>query len=139
MRAAISRRRLLKGVGGLASGGLVLYAREESGGAQTDDNRPRALALIGDRYHNADYIRTSQGSNRKCAHCSTEKTASVFRNRVPVSDTVAFRSIKIAALRWADASVQPTIFWTRAPSRSQPRCYAGWPALARFAAPVTKQ
>jgi len=48
---AISRRRLL---GGAASAGLLAQA-----GGQTSGKRPRALALIGDRYHNPDYIRVS--------------------------------------------------------------------------------
>ncbi len=59
MRSAISRRRLLKSIGVLAPGGVLLAPREESSALQTDDKRPRALALIGDRYHNADYIRVA--------------------------------------------------------------------------------
>ena len=43
----------------MASGGVLPYPREASSGVPTDDNRPRALALIGDRYHNADYIRVA--------------------------------------------------------------------------------
>ena len=45
----VSRRRVL--AGGLAATGTLLAAQ---GGAQS---KARALALIGDRYHNADYIR----------------------------------------------------------------------------------
>lgn len=48
---SFSRRRLLRG----AAGAGVL--RQASG--QTAQKRPRALALIGDRYHNPDYIRVS--------------------------------------------------------------------------------
>jgi hypothetical protein len=59
MSSALSRRHLLRSVGALASGGVLLYSREESSGVPTDDNRPRVLALIGDRYHNADYIRVA--------------------------------------------------------------------------------
>jgi len=59
MDSAISRRRLLKSVGTLASAGVLLDAREESRAVPTDDQRPRVLALIGDRYHNADYIRVA--------------------------------------------------------------------------------
>jgi hypothetical protein len=59
MRSAISRRRLLKSVGALASGGVLLDPREENGGVPADDNRTHVLALIGDRYHNADYIRVA--------------------------------------------------------------------------------
>jgi hypothetical protein len=50
----ISRRRLLRGAGGTASAGLFGLAA-----GQTSNKRPRALALIGDRYHNPDYIRVS--------------------------------------------------------------------------------
>src|ERR1017187_5982252 len=59
MKSAISRRRLLKSFGALASGGLLLDPREENGSVPADDNRPHVLALIGDRYHNADYIRVA--------------------------------------------------------------------------------
>jgi hypothetical protein len=59
MDSALSRRRLLKGVGTLASAGILLEAGEESRAVSTDDQRPRVLALIGDRYHNADYIRVA--------------------------------------------------------------------------------
>ena len=59
MDSAISRRRLLKSVGTLASAGAVLDARHESRAVPSDDQRPRVLALIGDRYHNADYIRVA--------------------------------------------------------------------------------
>jgi hypothetical protein len=47
----ISRRRLFRGA---ASAGLLRRSA-----AQTVPKHPRALALIGDRYHNADYIRVS--------------------------------------------------------------------------------
>ena len=59
MRPAISRRRLLKSAGALASAEVLLRQREVSSGVPTDDNRARVLALIGDRYHNADYIRVA--------------------------------------------------------------------------------
>ena len=47
----LSRRRLL---GGAAGASLLSGAP-----SQTASKRPRALALIGDRYHNPDYIRVS--------------------------------------------------------------------------------
>jgi hypothetical protein len=46
-------------VGTLASGGVLLDSRGETSDVPTDETRPRALALIGDRYHNADYIRVA--------------------------------------------------------------------------------
>src|SRR6516165_472859 len=59
MRPAIPRRRLLKSAGALASAGVLLKPHGKSSVFPADDNRPRALALMGDRYHNADYIRVA--------------------------------------------------------------------------------
>jgi type 1 glutamine amidotransferase len=59
MTSIVSRRRLLKSAGALASAGVLLEPREKSGTFSADEGRPRALALIGDRYHNADYIRVA--------------------------------------------------------------------------------
>ena len=59
MRSAISRRCLLKRVGALASGGVLLDPHQESNAVPANDKRPPVLALIGDRYHNADYIRVA--------------------------------------------------------------------------------
>jgi len=59
MRSILSRRRLLKSAGALASAGVLLKPHEKSRGFSADDNGPRALALIGDRYHNVDYIRVA--------------------------------------------------------------------------------
>jgi len=50
----VSRRRLLHGAGATAGAALLGLAA-----GQTRDKSPRALALIGDRFHNADYIRVS--------------------------------------------------------------------------------
>jgi len=50
----VSRRRLLQSAGATAGAGLLSLAA-----GQTSDKPPRALGLIGDRYHNADYIRVS--------------------------------------------------------------------------------
>ena len=47
----LSRRKLLAGIGAVSAGVMLGGAGKSSG--------PRALALIGDRYHNADYIRLS--------------------------------------------------------------------------------
>ncbi len=54
---SLSRRGLVQGVGVAAGAGLIGAA----GGAlsQTRPGKPRVLALVGDRYHNPDYIRTS--------------------------------------------------------------------------------
>ena len=59
MSSLIPRRRLLKSAGALASAGVLLKPYGKSTSFPADDNRPRTLALIGDRYHNADYIRVA--------------------------------------------------------------------------------
>jgi len=59
MSSIIPRRRLLKSAGALASAGVLLKPYGKSTTFPADDNRPRTLALIGDRYHNADYIRVA--------------------------------------------------------------------------------
>jgi type 1 glutamine amidotransferase len=54
MPFSISRRSLLRGAAAVSGAGLVrLAARGQS------SNERRALALIGDRYHNADYIQVA--------------------------------------------------------------------------------
>jgi len=55
MSHRVSRRYLLRGGTGAAGAGLLGFAA----GQTERSKRPRALALIGDRYHNADYIRVS--------------------------------------------------------------------------------
>ena len=54
MNHKVSRRLLLSGTGAAGAGLLGLAA-----GQTERSRRPRALALIGDRYHNPDYIRVS--------------------------------------------------------------------------------
>ena len=53
---SFSRRRLLRGAAASVGAGLLGRAAGQSSG---NGSRPRALALIGDRYHNPDYIRVS--------------------------------------------------------------------------------
>jgi type 1 glutamine amidotransferase len=52
----LSRRRVFRGAATAAGASLLTFSSEESLAA---DGTPRVLALIGDRYHNADYIRVS--------------------------------------------------------------------------------
>lgn len=54
--ANLSRRRLFRGAVSAAGVSLLSFRAEESLRAE---NEPRVLALIGDRYHNPDYIRVS--------------------------------------------------------------------------------
>lgn len=58
MMNSLSRRRLLKNVGALGAAGMLLDPQPGSRAA-ADEGRPRVLGLIGDRYHNADYIRVA--------------------------------------------------------------------------------
>lgn len=61
---ALSRRKLLKKVSAAVAIGAVDRAEAQGSAAPEapaarGDNRQRVLALIGDRYHNSDYIRVS--------------------------------------------------------------------------------
>jgi hypothetical protein len=57
----LSRRSLFQNAGLAAGAGLVGLSASENAHSQAapraNSGKPRALALIGDRYHNADYIR----------------------------------------------------------------------------------
>jgi type 1 glutamine amidotransferase len=57
-RTSFSRRTLVQRAGMLAGAGLLGLATSAPVQSQ-DKGKPRALALIGDRYHNPDYIRVS--------------------------------------------------------------------------------
>lgn len=56
---ALSRRGLFAGLGTLAGAGSLALMSAERTLSQVESEHPRALALIGDRYHNADYIRVA--------------------------------------------------------------------------------
>ena len=56
-RALVQNAGILAGAGALGLAGNSLYS--QSPDANRSGGKPRALALIGDRYHNADYIRVS--------------------------------------------------------------------------------
>jgi type 1 glutamine amidotransferase len=59
-RSNFSRRSLVKNAGLVAGAGLVGLGSAPAVQSQSAGNgKPRALALIGDRYHNPDYIRVS--------------------------------------------------------------------------------
>ena len=65
-RSKMKRREMLRNLGALAASGVVLDSTsgraEAAASTQTPgaaSSRPRVLALIGDRYHNADYIRVA--------------------------------------------------------------------------------
>jgi hypothetical protein len=80
-----SRRSLIQGVS-LAAGAAGLAATSDSVQSQTMRGRPRALALIGDRYHNADYIRVSLDK--------------VFKElNIPVDYTIAYETISAKLLK----------------------------------------
>jgi len=58
LHKAISRRNLLAGAAALGAGGGLLRAAD-SKAAGPPSASPRVIALVGDRYHNPDYIRVS--------------------------------------------------------------------------------
>jgi type 1 glutamine amidotransferase len=60
----LSRRSLVQNAGLAATAGLLGISSSQTADSQppeqaSGDSNPRALALVGDRYHNADYIRVA--------------------------------------------------------------------------------
>ena len=58
-RTNFSRRALVQNAGIVAGAGLLGLGTAPTMESQPASGKPRALALIGDRYHNPDYIRVS--------------------------------------------------------------------------------
>ena len=91
-RNSATRRKTLRNLGALAVSGALMDAGKADGApAETQEpatgaNPPRVLALIGDRYHNADYIRLALGW--------------VFRElNLPMEFTIDYEGITAARLR----------------------------------------
>ena len=59
LQKAISRRNLLAGAAALGAGSGLLKAAGGTAAADPPPAKPRVIALVGDRYHNPDYIRVS--------------------------------------------------------------------------------
>jgi len=90
-RSSAMRRKTLRNLGALAVSG-VLTNSDQPDEAQaasqnaTGPNAPRVLALIGDRYHNADYIRVALGR--------------LFRElNLPVEFTINYEELSAARLQ----------------------------------------
>jgi len=80
----LSRRGLVQGAGLAAGAGLI--GAMGSAQSQTRRGTPRVLALVGDRYHNPDYIRTSLDP--------------VFKDLdIPIDYTIAYDKISAAMLK----------------------------------------
>jgi type 1 glutamine amidotransferase len=88
-RTNISRRTLVQNAGIVAGAGLLGLAASEnvqSQAASPGRSKPRALALIGDRYHNPDYIRVSLDK--------------VFKDlEIPIDYTIQYDSISASLLK----------------------------------------
>lgn len=59
LQGSISRRNLLMSAAALGAGSKALEAATASTMADPPERKPKVLALIGDRYHNSDYIHVS--------------------------------------------------------------------------------
>ncbi len=87
----LSRRTLVRTAGLAAAAGALGYksvevAHSQPSGQSTASSQPRALALIGDRYHNSDYIRVS-----------LDKT---FKDlNIPIDYTIQYASISASLLK----------------------------------------
>ena len=82
----LSRRGVVKRIGLAAGAGLVGAADSQSAQSQTPGGKPRVLALVGDRYHNPDFIRTSLDP--------------VFKDlNIPIDYTIAYDQISADLLK----------------------------------------
>jgi len=82
----LSRRGLVQGASLAAGAGLLGTAGIQGARSQTRRGKPRVLALVGDRYHNPDYIRTSLDR--------------VFKDLdIPIDYTIAYDQISAEMLK----------------------------------------
>lgn len=83
---SLSRRGLVQRIGLTAGAGLIGGGGSQGARSQTRHGKPRVLALVGDRYHNPDYIRTSLDS--------------VFKELdIPIDYTIAYDQISAEMLK----------------------------------------
>jgi type 1 glutamine amidotransferase len=82
----LSRRGLVQGASLVAGAGLIGAAGSQDARSQTRRGKPRVLALVGDRYHNPDYIRTSLDPVFKALD-------------IPIDYTIAYDQISAAMLK----------------------------------------
>ena len=82
----LSRRGLVRGAGLAVGAGLIGAAGIRGAKSQTRRGKPRVLALVGDRYHNPDYIRTGLDP--------------VFKDLgIPIDYTIAYDQISAKLLK----------------------------------------
>jgi hypothetical protein len=84
-RTNFSRRALVRNAGMVAGAGLLglgTGATVQSQSARSN-GKPRALALIGDRYHNPDYIRVSLDKVFKDLDIPIDYTSNTTRSQQP--------------------------------------------------------
>jgi type 1 glutamine amidotransferase len=85
-RAKLSRRALVQTAGIVAGGGMLGLGTGATAAPARNDGKPRALALIGDRYHNPDYIRVSLDK--------------VFKDLdIPIDYTIQYNQISASLLK----------------------------------------
>ncbi len=123
MISVISRRRLLKSAGGLASAGILLKPREGNWAVPADANRPRVLALIGDRYHNADYIRVALNRLFRDLNLPIEYT--INYDQVSARGLASYRLFVVLrdGMIWPNGYLEPNDYeYSRALENSE-----GWP------------
>lgn len=105
--SGITRRSLLKGASAAAATG-VLGTSVQPAMSQSGGGRPRVLALIGDRYHNSDYIRVSLDPLFKELDLPVDYTTNYYdlsaRLLQPYQLFVAFRDNMI----WPGGYLEPT-------------------------------
>ena len=111
IRTNFSRRTLVQNAGIVAGAGLLglgtaATVHPQSASTARGNGKPRALALIGDRYHNPDYIRVSLDK--------------VFKDLdIPIDYTIQYDQISASLLKnyqllliLRDGMIWPRATWT---------------------------
>ena len=131
-----SRRTLLAGIGALVGAGISGRADPrrgaESGLAEGSkgSDPPRALALVGDRYHNADYIRTAL--NRLFLELNLPIVFTINFTEIDAALLAGYQLLIVFrdGLNWPDGYLEPNDYaysWDLENRRGWPKEeYQGW-------------
>ncbi len=114
-RSNVSRRRLLAGMGALAASG-VLGKEDSMSGLESMpsladrsnlDDPPRVLALVGDRFHNSDYIRTAL--NRLFLELNLSVVFTIIFSEIDATHLEGYRLLVVFrdGLNWPKGYLEP--------------------------------
>jgi type 1 glutamine amidotransferase len=107
-RANLSRRALVRNAGIVAGAGVLGFGSSPARGG----GKPRALALIGDRYHNPDYIRVSLNRVFKELDIPIDYTIQYDRLSAGLLKDYQLLLILRDGMIWPDGYLGPDAYWS---------------------------